>query len=154
MSGCVVLSWLVGPVPGCITLDCVVLSGPLLSFFELIPLPCTLFYRSLYCTVSHQCCPTLYCATLSRTLRYCSLLCSRVLDFVIAPKYHSWVSSFSTSSASVGVNWFTIYVACGIRTSSCYTVQVASHDGEKVPLTIAHRRGLGMNGGNRLLLHG
>ncbi|CAN0008226.1 unnamed protein product [Ectocarpus fasciculatus] len=40
------------------------------------------------------------------------------------------------------------------RDYSCYTTQVPSHDREMVPLTIVHRRGIELDGKNRLLLHG
>ncbi|CAM9320550.1 unnamed protein product [Ectocarpus sp. 6 AP-2014] len=40
------------------------------------------------------------------------------------------------------------------RDYSCYTTRVPSHDREMVPLTIVHRRGIELDGKNRLLLHG
>ncbi|CAM9870072.1 unnamed protein product, partial [Sphacelaria rigidula] len=36
----------------------------------------------------------------------------------------------------------------------CYRVQVSSHDGVRIPLTIAHDRSIVLDGTNRLVLHG
>lgn len=36
----------------------------------------------------------------------------------------------------------------------CHVMQVTSRDGESVPLTVVHRKGLEMDGSSRLLLYG
>ena len=87
----------------------------------------------------------------------------------LALSSRKWVDALSTFGAGC---WCSFALVCGVPFSttrpfppslpfsrlsrSCYTTQVASRhgDGETVPLTIVHRRGMKLDGGNRLLLHG